>query len=98
LFGSLGLLESVLLITRRGALQAARPLVRVADLLSIVLYGLVVLVALWEDLPNELGLDLRPLELEGMFVAGLLLLGVTLAATIFVTTGPRDRPRGGNSA
>jgi hypothetical protein len=36
------------------------------------------------------------LELEGLFVSGLLLTGVALAAAIFVSTGPhltgRDEP------
>jgi hypothetical protein len=95
-FGFIGLVESVLLIARRGALAAAAPLVRAADLLSVVLYGLVALVAIWDSLPEDVGIDLRPLELEGLFVAGLLLLGVTLAATIFVSTGPHpargDKP------
>jgi len=88
LFGGIGAVESILLIARRGPLPAAGPLVRAADLISLLLYGLVLLVAIWEDLPDELGIDLRPLELEGLFVAALLLLGVTLAAAIFVSTGP----------
>jgi hypothetical protein len=87
-FGIVGAVESVLLIARRGALRAAGPLVRTADVLSVLLYGLAAVVAIWEDLPEELGIGLRPLELEGLFVAALLLLGVTLAAAIFVSTGP----------
>jgi hypothetical protein len=88
IFGSIGVVESVWLLARRGRLRAAAPFLRAADVLSVVLYGLVALVALWEKLPEELGIDLRPLELEGIFVAALLLLGVTLAALIFVSTGP----------
>jgi hypothetical protein len=87
-FGSLGVAESALLMVRRGTLRAAGQLVRVADVLSLLLYGLVVLAAVWESLPADLGIDLRPLELEGLFIAALLLIGVTLAAVIFVSTGP----------
>jgi hypothetical protein len=87
-FGAIGLAESVLLIARRGELRAAASLVRAADLVSVLLYGLVVLVAIWEKLPEDLGIEMRPLEMEGLLVSGLLLLGITLAATIFVSTGP----------
>jgi hypothetical protein len=45
-------------------------------------------VAIWLGLPEKLGLDLRPLEAEGLLIATLLLLGVALAAAIFVSTGP----------
>jgi hypothetical protein len=87
-FGCVGVAESVLLRARPGALRAAMPLVRAADLLSALLYGLVALVAIWESLPDELGIGLQPLELEGLFIAALLLLGITLAALVFASTGP----------
>lgn len=92
-FGIAGLAESLLLLARRGRLRAADRLVRAADVLSIVVYALIVLVAVWSELPQRLGLDLRPLEAEGLLVGMLLLLGVTLAAAIFVSTGP-DTTRG----
>jgi hypothetical protein len=93
LFGTVGAVWSALLIQRRGSLGRAAPLVRVTDVLSVVVYSLVVVVALWEDLPEELGIGLSSLELEGAFVALLLVLGISLAAGIFVSAGPRDRPR-----
>jgi hypothetical protein len=89
LFGCVGIAESLLLRARSGALGTAFPLVRAADLVSLLLYGLVVLFAIWEGLPDELGLGLTSLEVEGIFVSALLLLGVTLAAAIFTTTGPQ---------
>ena len=67
---------------------------RAADWLSFAIYGLAALVAIWSDLPDELGIDLRALELEGMLVALLLLLGVSLAAALFVTTGPQTKRSG----
>jgi hypothetical protein len=92
-FGTVGAIESALVIARRRWFRPG-PLVRVADWGSLLLYVLAALVAAWTDLPAELGLDLEALELEGIFVAALLLLGVTLAAGLFVTTGPGvDRPR-----
>jgi hypothetical protein len=69
-FGAIGLVESALLSVRRGGLRAGRAAVHVADAASVILYGLAVLIALWTGLPDELGLDLRPLEAEGAIVAG----------------------------
>jgi hypothetical protein len=89
-FGTVGIVESVLLILRRGQLPTAVTLTRVADVISVVVYALVVLVAIWRTLPDDLGLDLRPLEAEGILIAALLLLGVTLGAAMFVGTGPRS--------
>jgi hypothetical protein len=94
LFGAIGLVWSILLIARRGRMQEAQSIVRAADLASVVLYGLVILVAVWETLPDDLGIDLKPLEAEGFFVTALLMIGITLAATIFVSTGPGASARG----
>ena len=95
-FGIVGLAESLWLTARRGELASARGATRLADAVSILLYGLATLVAIWKELPGDLGIDLTPLELEGLFVSGLLLTGVALAAAIFVSTGPhltgRDEP------
>jgi hypothetical protein len=92
-FGTVGVIESALVIARRRSLGAG-PLVRAADWLSVLLYGLAALVAVWSDLPSELGIELEALEAEGILVAALLLVGVSLAAGLFVTTGPRvEQPR-----
>ena len=88
LFGFVGLAESAFFMARRGRMATARVVTAIADVLSLILYGLVALVAVWKDLPGDLGIDLTPLELEGIFVAALLLLGVSLAAALFVSTGP----------
>jgi hypothetical protein len=90
-FGAVGVVESVLIMARRGRLGAGDALMRVADVASIVLYGLVILIAFWRDLPNDVGLDLRPLEAEGILVAALLGLGIVLGAAMFVSTGPHAR-------
>ena len=89
-FGVVGAVESVLVMLRRARLQTADLLVRLADVVSIALYGLVALVAIWLELPEKLGLSLRPLEAEGLLIGALLLLGVALAAAIFVSTGPHS--------
>jgi hypothetical protein len=60
-----------------------------ADLLSVVLYALAALQGAWIGLPDDLGLGLRPLEVEGILVSLLLLLGVGLAGALFVTSAPR---------
>jgi hypothetical protein len=77
-----------MLIARRGALRSARALVRAADLLSVVLYALTVIVAVWDDVSKDLDIGLQPLELEGIFVTALLMIGITLAGAIFISTGP----------
>jgi hypothetical protein len=89
LMGAAGLVESLILIAGRRGLRARGLLMDAADWLSLVLYGLVVAVALWSGLPEELGLGLTPLELEGILLAALIFLGITLAAALFVTTGPQ---------
>jgi hypothetical protein len=96
--GALGVVESALLIAGMRGLRSRGALVAAVDWASILVYALVVLVALWSRLPQELGLGLRPLEAEGILVAVLLFLGITLGAKLFVTTGPGveangERPR-----
>jgi hypothetical protein len=86
--GTLGAIESVLLIAGMRGLRRRGALVAVADWVSLVVYALVVLVAIWRGLPDTLGLGLKPLEVEGILVASLLFLGVTLGAALFVTTNP----------
>ena len=95
-FGIVGLAESAWLIARRGQMTSARGATRAADFVSILLYGCAALVAIWKELPSDLGIDLTPLELEGLFVAALLLTGISLAAAIFVGTGPHRA--GGDAA
>jgi hypothetical protein len=92
-FGALGLIWSVLLIARRGRLDRAMRIVRAADAASVLLFALVILFAVWEKLPDELGIDLTSLEAEGFFVGLLLMIGVVLSAAIFVSTGPAAPPR-----
>ena len=90
-FGTIGAVESAWLIGGRGRMRTAAPFVRMTDVLSVALYGLVALVAVWENLPDDLGIGLRSLELEGFLVGGLLLIGITLAAVIFVSSGPHTQ-------
>ena len=93
-FGILGALESLLVLPRRT--RAAGVWLRVrADVVSAVLFGFVALVAAWTSLPARVGIDLRPLELEGLLPAALLLLGIGPAAAIFVTTDAPTTPAGG---
>ena len=88
LLGAVGIIESLILIAGRREMRGRGMLVESADWLSLALYSLVVAVALWTGLPDELGLGLQPLELEGILLAGLIFLGIALAAALFVTTGP----------
>jgi hypothetical protein len=90
-FGIIGAVESAWFIAGRGRMRTAAPFVRVTDVLSVALYALVALVAVWETLPDDLGIGLRPLELEGLLVTGLLFIGITLAGVIFISTGPHTQ-------
>jgi hypothetical protein len=92
--GAVGVVESALVVAGMRVLRAHGALVAFADWASLVIYALVVLVALWTRLPEQAGLGLRPLEAEGILVAVLLLLGIALAAALFVTTGPQAEPSG----
>ena len=90
--GVVGVMESALVVSGMRVLRAHRALVAFADWASLVMYAVVVLVALWSTLPRRLGLGLRPLEAEGILVTALLFIGITLAAALFVTTGPQVEP------
>jgi hypothetical protein len=85
---AVGVVESALVIGGLRVLRARAALVALADWASLVLYALIVVVALAPQLPRDVGLGLRPLEATGILVATLLMLGVALAAGLFVTTGP----------
>ena len=87
IMGILGLAESALVFAgdRRGE-RHNRALVAAADVVSLGIYGLIVVFALFTGLPDDIGLGLRALEVEGILVGTLLFLGVALAAAMFVTT------------
>lgn len=90
IFGIVGVIESVLVLRRRSGTRVAGPLMLAGDVLSVALYAMVALVAIWPGEPERLGIDLEPLKVEGILVAALILLGVVLASAIFMTTGPED--------
>jgi hypothetical protein len=90
--GAVGVVESALVVAGTRVLRAQAALVAVADWASLAMYALLVLVALWTRFPQRVGLGLRPLEAEGILVAALLLIGITLAAALFVTTAPHVEP------
>jgi hypothetical protein len=92
--GAVGVVESAVLVAGRRVLRTHGALLAFVDWVSLVVYGLVVLVAVWTRLPERVGLGLRPLEAEGSLVAVLLLIGITLGAALFVTTGPQVEPGG----
>jgi hypothetical protein len=98
LMGALGVLESALLIAGMRGVRARGPLVTAIDWVSLLVYALVVVVALWSRLPQDVGLGLRPLEAEGILIAVLLFIGIALGARLFVTAGPAvdaaGEPRG----
>ena len=64
------------------------------------LYALLVVVALWPSLPEQLGLGLTALEAAGLLVALFIFLGINLAWVHFMNPAPSsdgdaDLPPGG---
>jgi hypothetical protein len=49
----------------------------------LAIYALIVLLAIWTDLPRALGVPLKPIEVEGIMVTLLVFLGVNFAWTLF---------------
>jgi hypothetical protein len=84
--GVIGAVESVLLPIRRAPHGDARLPTRAADLLSFVLFALIMLVAVRPTLLATAGIQLRPLEVDGLLIAGLLVVGFSLAGLMFVAT------------
>jgi hypothetical protein len=83
--GVAGALEAILsLATTRGHDSPTR-LVEIGNWASLVLYPAVAAIAIRRTIPNEIGIQLHPLEAEGILVAALLTLGVLLAAALFVS-------------
>jgi hypothetical protein len=85
LAGIIGAIESVVLPIRRAPHGRAGAPVRAADWLSFVLFSLIALVAAAPSLVETVGIGLRPLELEGALISGILVIGFSLAWLMFVT-------------
>ena len=85
--GLLGLL-GVLLVVRVLRAEAECPrIVQGIQWLVLPVYALVTLLALLPELVGALGLDLRPLQVEGIILATLLFLGVQSAWVMMVELG-----------
>jgi hypothetical protein len=84
--GVIGAVESVLLPIRRAPHGDARLPTRAADWVSFILFALIAVVAIRPTLLGTAGIGLRPLEVEGMLIAGLLVVGFSLAALMFLAT------------
>jgi hypothetical protein len=80
--GIVGAIES---IASLGIKRAGRGMVlRVADVLSLLIYAAVAAIAIDRQLPMRVGTGLRPLDAEGVLIASLLMLGILLAAALFI--------------
>jgi branched-subunit amino acid transport protein len=91
--GVIGAVESVLLPIRRAPHGDARLPTRVADWLSFVVFGLLTVVAIRPTLLASAGIELRPLEVEGLLIAVLLVIGFGLAWLMFVATAEEEAAR-----
>lgn len=52
--------------------------------MSLVLYPAVGAIAIRRTIPHEIGIQLHPLEAEGILIGMLLSVGVLLGAALFV--------------
>jgi hypothetical protein len=84
--GIAGAVESVALPIRRAPHGPAGRVQRTADNVSFVVFTVIATVAIRPTLVASVGLDLRPLAVEGLLIACSLLLGFGLAWHLFVTT------------
>jgi hypothetical protein len=57
---------------------------------SFVLFALIAAVAIRPTLLGTAGIGLRPLELEGLLIAGLLVVGFSLAWLMFLATAEEE--------
>jgi hypothetical protein len=84
--GVIGAVESVLLPIRRAPHGDARLPTRAADWVSFILFAVIAVVAMRPTLLGTAGIGLRPLEVEGLLIAGLLVVGFSLAWLMFLAT------------
>jgi hypothetical protein len=90
LAGAIGTLEAILSIASKQGRDSRSRLVDLGNWLSLALYPAVAAIAIRSSIPNDLGIDLAPLQAEGILVALLLALGVLLAAALFVKVDALD--------
>ncbi|MEX2236925.1 MAG: hypothetical protein WEB00_05235 [Dehalococcoidia bacterium] len=62
---------------------AAAVLFNVSAIVTLAIYGLIALFAVYPDLAGDLGLDLEPIQVEGVLATLLLVVGVNFAWFIF---------------
>ncbi|MGZ4393664.1 MAG: hypothetical protein ACXVRK_16350 [Gaiellaceae bacterium] len=82
--GVVGTLEAILSIAGNRGHDSPSQIVDLGNWLSLVLYPAVAAIAIRRTIPHGIGIDLRPLEAEGILIGLLLALGVLLGAALFV--------------
>jgi hypothetical protein len=88
--GAVGTLESILSIANNRGHDSPSRLIDLGNWVSLALYPAVAAIAIRRTIPVEIGIDLRPLEAEGILIGLLLALGVLLAAALFVKVDAVD--------
>src|SRR5215210_3752991 len=82
--GAIGALESILSLVHVRGHDSPSRIIGAGNVLSLALYPAIAAIAIRRTIPHDLGIDLRPLEAEGILIGLLLGLGVLLAAALFV--------------
>ena len=94
LSGLIGIIATILVVTTTRDDTGNMRLIRVGQWLIAPLYALVTLLAFFPELVVASGINLKPLEVEGLTIGLLIFLGVNLAWTLLAE--PTDLP--GNEA
>ena len=87
--GLIGLVGAVFYVRTLRAEHDCPRIVRVVEWVAIPIYAVITLIALFPERVKELGLELTPLQIEGIILAVLLFLGVQ-AAWVLLVEPPRQ--------
>lgn len=90
--GALGMAQTVLFIANESRSPSQAAAIYPAIGVSFVLYALIVVIAADTSIAVEFGL--KPLEVEGLAVSGLLLMGVQIAWLVFGRRPAHGGPAG----
>jgi hypothetical protein len=87
---AIGTLEEILSIAGNRGHGSPSRIVDVGNWLSLALYPAIAAIAIRRTLPHDIGIDLGPLEAEGILIGFLFALGVLLGAALFVKVDVDD--------
>jgi hypothetical protein len=87
--GLIGFVEVIFMLARSGTAMPRVMGLALSRWFVLALYGLITVIALFPELVGNLGIALRPIEVEALLLSLLVFLGVNFAWVLFA------QPRGG---